>query len=136
MNKRIAHLFAAIALIGASAGALAQESHPLSREEVRAETLRARAAGELDLNETNTPFIPPAPPSTVTRQEIRAEAVRARAAGELDYNDTNYPLAAHEAPSAVTRAAVRAEAVRARAAGELDWTEANYPLAVSGLLHR
>ena len=135
MNTPIAHLFAAIVLLGASAGALAQETQGLTREEVRAETLRARAAGELDLNETNTPFIPKAPPSTVTREEIRAEAVRARAAGELDYNDTNYPLAAREGPSGLTRAEVRAEAVAARAAGELDWTDANYPLAVNGLLH-
>lgn len=66
----------------------------VTRAEVQAEVLRARAAGELDITEADFPFAPPSAKSTVTRAEVRAETIRARAAGELDITEAspNYPL--------------------------------------------
>lgn len=94
----------------------------VTRAEVRAEVLRARAAGELDITEA-TPAFPVGAPSGLTRAEVRAEAIRARAAGELDYTEANYPVVAAATPSTLTRAEVRAEFIRARNAGEIESTD-------------
>jgi len=66
-----------------------QQKSTLTREQVKAEVIRARAAGELDFNEAN---YPPQQPfvSTRTREEVKAEVLAARANGELDYNDALY----------------------------------------------
>lgn len=66
----------------------------LTRADVKAEVLRARAAGELDITEANFPFEQPAAKSALTRADVRAEVIRARAAGELDITEAseNYPF--------------------------------------------
>ena len=94
----------------------------VTRAEVRAEVLRARAAGELDITEA-TPAFAVAAPSSLTRAEVRAEAIRARAAGELDLTEADYPVLAVGPASTLTRAEVRAEFIRARNAGEIESTE-------------
>jgi hypothetical protein len=89
----------------------------VTRAEVRAELLRARAAGELPLSEAS--FLPyqfasasachneaecdaaPQRNSTVTRAQVLAELYRARAAGEI---------AETEADNDVGRAALRSHA--------------------------
>ena len=65
----------------------------VTRAEVKAEVLRARAAGELDITEATFPFQQPVAKSTLTRAEVKAEVLRARAAGELDITEAsgNYP---------------------------------------------
>lgn len=113
-------------------GNIAAKASTVSRADVRAEVLRARAAGELDITEANFPYAAPAPATTLTRMAVRDEARRARAAGELDITEANYPaLAASPNVQAValTRAEVRAEVIRANAAGELTFTDAGVVLA-------
>lgn len=61
-----------------------------SREAVKAEVIRARNAGELELSEVTYPQLASAP-STLTREQVKAEVLAARAAGELDLNEVNYP---------------------------------------------
>ena len=65
----------------------------VSRAEVQAEVLRARAAGELEVTEAQFPAAPLPERSTVTRAEVRAQVIRARAAGELDVTEASpgYP---------------------------------------------
>lgn len=95
----IAFAFAAAASVPAFAGNVdysdaAPTSTKVTRADVLAEVLRARAAGELDLTEADLPFSPPSAKSTVTRAQVRAEVIRARAAGELDITEASphYPL--------------------------------------------
>jgi hypothetical protein len=132
MNANLKYLIAVVAMISsvahASAGDEMAPKH-LTREQVRAEVMAARAAGELEINDTNYPLTPKEAPSTVTRADVRAELNRARIAGELDFNDTNYPLTP-KVTSTLTREQVRTETKRARAAGELDWTDSTYPLTI------
>ncbi len=105
----------------------ATKAGTLTRAEVHAEVLRARAAGELDITEATYPWIPSAPATRLTRDEVRAEARRARAAGELDFTEANYPVLT-SSPAApmvtLTRAQVRDDAIRAFAAGKLEFTDA------------
>jgi len=59
----------------------------VTREQVKAETVAARAAGQLDVSEAR-PFNQSATlPSTVTRDEVRAQTLAARDAGLLDTNE-------------------------------------------------
>lgn len=66
-----------------------QQKSTLTREQVKAEVLRARAAGELELNEYN---YPPqhTTTSTLTREQVKAEVLAARANGELDLIEAQY----------------------------------------------
>lgn len=66
-----------------------QQKSTLTREQVKAEVLRARAAGELEANEYNYPPLP-ATASTLTREQVKAEVLAARANGELDVNEAQY----------------------------------------------
>lgn len=68
-------------------GDVAPKASKVSRADVRAEVLRARAAGELDITEANFPFIIAAPKTSLTRADVRADVRRARAAGELDITE-------------------------------------------------
>lgn len=70
---------------------LSQAKSSLTRAEVQAEVVRARAAGELDFTEVN---YPPAynVASTLTREQVKAEVIAARAAGELDRPEVEYPF--------------------------------------------
>lgn len=104
-------------------GNIAFKPGSVTRAEVRAEVLRARAAGELEINEATPAFPVAAQPSRLTRAEVRAEAIRARAAGELDLTEADYPVLSATPPSTVTRAEVRAEFIRARDAGEITFTD-------------
>lgn len=122
MNAK--RIIASVSLLIAAGAAMA-EPVGLTREQVRAEAVRARSAGELDFNETNYPAVQ-ASVSHVTREQVRNEAIAARAAGELDLNETNYPPQP-AATSTRTRADVKAEVLAARASGELDINETNYP---------
>lgn len=66
-----------------------QQKSTLTREQVKAEVVRARAAGELDFNEYNYPPVQPVA-STLTREQVKAEVLAARANGELDFNEAQY----------------------------------------------
>ena len=66
-----------------------QQKSTLTREQVKAEVLRARAAGELDFNEGNYPPVQHVA-STLTREQVKAEVLAARANGELDYQEAQY----------------------------------------------
>ncbi|MES2264509.1 MAG: DUF4148 domain-containing protein [Pseudomonadota bacterium] len=132
----IKHIVASVSLILAAGVALAepgqsnlQDLKPaaggLTREQVKADVLRARAAGELEFNDYTYPVIA-SEPSGLTREQVKAEVLRARAAGELDFNDYEYPVIV-SAPSGKTREQVRAEVIAARAAGELEANEVAYP---------
>jgi hypothetical protein len=122
MNAK--QIFASVSLLIAAGAAMAEPAG-LTREQVRADVMRARASGELDITEANFPVVP-ATVSHVTREQVRNEAIAARAAGQLDLNETNYPPQP-AATSTRTRAEVKAEVLAARASGELDLNETNYP---------
>lgn len=102
----------------------------LSREEVVAELVRARNAGELLANSYENPEAArrteAAAPSTISRAAVLDELKRARAAGELDRPDADYglPLVVTQA-STKTRAEVKAELAAARASGELELINGN-----------
>jgi Domain of unknown function (DUF4148) len=97
MNVKTAIAFiATAAAVFASpvfAGTSADNGAPLTREAVRAEAIRARAAGELDFTEVNYPREQVQTAPGLTRAQVHAEVLRARAAGELDINEAspNYP---------------------------------------------
>lgn len=118
-----------IALTLLTAGAAMAGS--LSREEVVAELVRARNAGELLAHTYENPEAArraeAAAPSTTSRAAVLAELQRARAAGELDRPDADYGLAAvaTQQASAKTRAEVIAELAAARASGELELINGN-----------
>ncbi|WP_317203687.1 DUF4148 domain-containing protein [Janthinobacterium sp.] len=126
MNAK--QLIAALLTVAASAAAFAQApAVGLTRAEVTAELLRARAAGELSTGESDYPKMPPFV-STLSRAQVTAEMVRARAAGEMSSGETDYP----KMPAFVgtlTRAEVTAELLRARAAGEIPVTESDLDVA-------
>jgi len=101
MNIKTALIAATTAALFASpAFALAASSQQdaattarLTRAEVKAEVIRARAAGELDVTEASYPRELTATGPGLTRAQVRAEQLRARAAGELDVNEASahYP---------------------------------------------
>ncbi len=66
-----------------------QQKSTLTREQVKAEVVRARAAGELEANEYNYPPVQPVA-STLTRAQVKAEVIAARASGELDAQEAQY----------------------------------------------
>ncbi len=59
------------------------EGSPLSRDEVRAQTMLARATGGLMPAGEGSPTEPAAAPSTKTRAERKAETLQARRSGAL-----------------------------------------------------
>lgn len=118
MNAK--HIIGTVSLVFAAGAAFAQpadlnypqysgqQQSSLTREQVKAEVLRARAAGELDFNEANYPPQPVAK-STLSREQVKAEVIAARAAGALDLNEANYPTyfdgRSQRAPATVTASA-------------------------------
>lgn len=89
-------ILASVSLLLAAGAAFAQgPAGQLTREQVIAETVAARAAGQLDQNEAtiDRSFLA-ASASTRTRAEVVAETIAARNAGELDrneaYDDVSY----------------------------------------------
>jgi Domain of unknown function (DUF4148) len=132
----IKQIIAAVSMIAAASGAFAaQDTTSLTREQVRADVIQARAAGELEINDGTFPFMTQDAPSTLTREQVRAETAQARIAGELEINDGTFPSMTEAAPSTLTRRQVSAEEVRARNAGELDYNDATYPLMSGGRIY-
>ncbi len=102
----------------------------LSREQVVAELVRARTAGELVVQQTENPdafgraVIATGP--TTSRATVQAELQRARAAGELRGRDAESSTVSSVTISAKTRAEVSAELQQARARGELQSQQISY----------
>lgn len=88
MNTR--HLIA-IALVAVAGSAMAQEAtvdttpftSTLSREAVRADVLKARAAGQLDTKEAEFVAVPSTQASGLSREAVRAETRAAIARGDV-----------------------------------------------------
>ena len=123
LNKLTSLAFVALSFVG-TAQAMTTMDHAgmgtaLSRADVVAEYLRARAAGELDHEGFPTATAAKHTASTLTRANVTAEYLRARAAGEISIGfERALPV---KAPvSTKTRAEVQMEYERARKAGELD----------------
>ena len=100
MNVKTALIAAATAALFASPAFAydSQQDAPapasqLTRADVKAEVIRARAAGELDFTEVNYPREQVATAPGLGRAQVRAEVLRARAAGELDITEASahYP---------------------------------------------
>jgi hypothetical protein len=101
MNAK--NLIASVSLIFAAGAAFAEpadlnfpslgksaQQAATTREAVKAEVIRARNAGELELSEVTYPPLV-STPSALTREQVKADVLAARAAGELDLNEVNYP---------------------------------------------
>jgi len=120
MNTKQIIAAAAIALVGSAA--FAQEavqnieiptSSNVQRADVKAEALRARAAGELSNGEAVVVSAPA--PTTVSRAAVRNEFLQARASGKVVYvgdvaqfaNETTAPVRTREEVKAEARAFAR-----------------------------
>ena len=113
-------IIASVSLLVAAGAAFAQgPSGQVTREQVIAETVAARAAGQLDQNEgTIDQAFLNAATSTRTRAEVKAETIAARNAGELDrneaYDDLTYMTP--RAKSANVKAQLAAKTVKGASA--------------------
>lgn len=112
----------------AAAGAMADDitidnsttGSGVSRQQVRADVLKARKAGTLLAAGERYEGAPIAATSTVARSDVKAQVTAARAAGQLLAAGEALPNdPADAAPSTVTRAEVKAEVLAARKAGTL-----------------
>ena len=115
--------FAATALILASgliAGtSFAADNGALTREQVRAAYLQARAEGTLpQADNGQVIYVKPAH-NSLTREAVTAEYLAARKAGTLPQADNGQVSYVKPAPSTLTREAVRAEYLAAWKAGTL-----------------
>ena len=118
MNTKQIIAAAAIAFVGSAA--FAQEavqnieiptSSNVQRADVKAEALRARAAGELANSEAQVVAAPaPAPATTLTRAAVRNEYLQARAAGKVVYVGDVAQFTNETAAPGRTREEVKAEA--------------------------
>jgi len=126
MNRKQLVAAAAFALLGTSAfaggefdpmtgfGPVGQST--VTRAEVRADTLRARATGDDLVEYDRGNEFAKVPASTVTREQVKAEFARARASDEIVEFDRGNTFAKAPA-SSLTREQVREEtrlALRAR----------------------
>ncbi|HWW71115.1 MAG TPA: DUF4148 domain-containing protein [Duganella sp.] len=82
-------IIASVSLLVAAGAAFAQgPAGQLTREQVIAETVAARAAGQLDQNEaTINQSFASASTGTLSRADVKAQTIAAREAGELERND-------------------------------------------------
>jgi Domain of unknown function (DUF4148) len=127
MNVKQVLITGAIAL--ASAGAFADDitidkassASLVSRDQVRADVLKARANGELLSAGEGYSGVPAAATSSVARSDIKGQVIAARAAGELQTAGEADPrsTAVLQVASTRSRADVKAEVIAARHAGEL-----------------
>lgn len=120
MNIRT--LVAALSLVAAG-GAFAQEAtvdprvptaSTVTRAEVRAELNRARAAGELVVNEADYGRLPRTP-GAASRDAVRAELAAARASGEwhtLGAEAYDFAAARHTTPRTVASTQMAQSATR------------------------
>ena len=116
-----------IALASASAFAdditidKAHTASVLTRDQVKAEVVKARASGELLPAGEGYVGVPSPATSSVARADIKAQVIAARAAGELqpagEADARSY--AVFQVASTRSRADVKAEVIAARQAGEL-----------------
>lgn len=112
-----------LAVVAMSASSVfAQEANaakPLTRAEVKAETLRAERSGELDQNMNRNPGEnAPAVGSPKTRAEVKAELAQAEKRGDLDRSAHDYPFKnGGSAGAGKTRAQVKAELAKAKKDG-------------------
>ena len=82
-----------LALVAGAASAQADDAQaPKTREQVRAELLAARAAGEIRNGDTAMLEQLFATPSTRSRAEVQAEAIAARRAGLMANGERVQPL--------------------------------------------
>jgi hypothetical protein len=116
-----------ISILLAAAGAA--QGQALTRDQVRAEVLAARAAGTLGSGGEGYQAQVFDTGSTLTRAEVRAQVLAARAAGTIVEGDA-YP-GTPPAAEPVTREQVRAELAAARAAGAVQGGE-SYPGPLEG----
>lgn len=105
-----------------------------TREQVKADTLAARASGSLDVSEASAGK-QTSQPSIRSRADVRAETLAALASGRLDGSEA-YAGKQITQPSTRTRADVRAETLAASAAGLLEQNETNYPVNYNDLGRR
>jgi hypothetical protein len=93
---------------------------PITRADVKAQVLQARAAGELrPAGEAAEPMAYRFGPSTRSRADVRAEVVTARLQGDLVPAGQGAESRDATGPSMLARADVRADTVLARLHGEL-----------------
>jgi hypothetical protein len=109
-------IIASVSLLLAAGAAFAAPSEQVTREQVIAQTVAARNAGELDQSEAglDRAFLNQANSgSGLTRAQVIAETIAARNAGELDINDA-YADPAFQAPrkAASVKAQLAAKAVK------------------------
>lgn len=124
----VKQLIAAVVTLAAAGSLFAQTPGAgLTREQVKAELMQARANGEIQQSEADYARFP-VTVSKVTREEVIAELVRARANGEIASGETDYPKMP-QSTSHLTRAEVTAEMVRARKNGEMPVTNADFDVA-------
>jgi len=109
-----------VASIGAAWAPTAHADSGLTRADVKAQVLQARAQGLLrPAGEAVEPFWVAASGQTRTRQDVRAEVLQARASGELIPAGEAIAPFEKPTPSILTRAAVKEEYRMARMRGEL-----------------
>ena len=113
-------IIASVSLLLAAGAAFAAPAEQLTREQVIAQTVAARNAGELDQTEASLDqaFLNQASNgSGLTRAQVIAETIAARNAGELDVNDA-YLDPAFQAPrkSAAVKAQLAAKSAKATSA--------------------
>ncbi|MFM9917445.1 MAG: DUF4148 domain-containing protein [Rhizobacter sp.] len=121
MNKFNSLLLTSLSLLASSAAFAASPASTLTRAEVTAEYVRARAAGEVPITGYETVYSVKAPAASgLTRAEVQAEYARARQAGELnDVSGFASAIRTVQGATTLTRADVLNEYVRARSTGEL-----------------
>ncbi|WP_296000160.1 DUF4148 domain-containing protein [Rugamonas sp.] len=127
----IKHLIATVSLLTVAGFALADGG--VTRAQVQAELVQARAAGLIDQNDATYP-VTPAAVSHLSRADVLAQVAQARADGSLAISDADYPRIV-ETAGTLTRAQVKADVAHARAAGQLDVSEAVYPQATLKQTH-
>jgi hypothetical protein len=113
----------------ASAGAFADDitidkahsASVLTRDQVKATVLKARASGELLAAGEGYVGVPVAVTSNVARSDIKGQVIAARAAGELQAVGEADPRSdrVFQVASTRSRADVKAEVIAARQAGQL-----------------
>ena len=92
-------LIAALFAITTTTSAFAQSAAPattgqqLTREQVTAEYIRARNAGEIATSEVDYPKTPATAASKVTREQVMAEFYAARKAGLIPQTEADFDVA-------------------------------------------
>lgn len=102
-----------------ASASFAADTGALTREQVRAEYIQARADGSLIPNGEGRNVVTKATRSELTRDAVRADYFAARQAGTLPPTGDGQEVRKAAAPTALSREAVKAEFFAARRAGTL-----------------